>query len=271
MTTDTRRRISELGGGRPPLIGMVHLRALPGSPGWRGSMRDVLERAVADARALEAAGFDAVIVENFMDAPFFKTAVPPETVAGITSAAAAVRAATGLPLGVNVLRNDARSALGIAAVVGADFIRVNVHTGSMWTDQGLVEGQAAETLRLRSSLAPHVGLVADVHVKHATPIEGDDLLDAARDCWFRGLADALVVSGSGTGHGTDLAEVSAVREAVPEACVWIGSGLTAGTAREALALADGAIVGTSVMNGGRPGAGIDPGRAVALVQAVRGD
>lgn len=267
----TRHQLANLGAGHPPLIGMVHLLALPGAPHWGGSMLDVIERAVEDARVLETAGFDALIVENFLDAPFYKTDVPPETVAGITAAALAIREASTLPLGVNVLRNDARSALGIASVVNADFIRVNVHTGAMWTDQGMIEGRASETLRMRAALAPHVALIADVHVKHATPVEGADLLDSARDCWHRGVADALVISGSGTGHGTDLADVSAVKGAIPEAQVWIGSGVTAETAADSLDVADGAIVGTSVMNDGRPGAGIDPGRAAAFVRAVRGN
>lgn len=132
-------------GGFGPLIGMVHLLALPGAPRWGGSMDAVLKRAVADALALSAAGFDGLMVENYWDVPFYRGSVPPESVAAITAAVIAVRAATPLPVGVNVLRNDALAAIGIAAATDARFVRVNVHTGSMWTDQGLVErsGHAA--------------------------------------------------------------------------------------------------------------------------------
>ncbi|MFT5462286.1 MAG: membrane complex biogenesis BtpA family protein, partial [Planctomycetota bacterium] len=145
---------------RPLLIGVVHLRALPGSPGAAGRpaeaiMAEVLMAAEIDARALLEGGADGIVVENFGDAPFFASAVPPETVAAMAIAVKSVTAAApGLPVGVNVLRNDARSALGLCAVTGASFLRVNVHVGAMVTDQGLLTGQAAETMRSRAALVP---------------------------------------------------------------------------------------------------------------------
>ena len=252
------------------LVGMVHLPALPGAPRWGGSMEAVLERAVSDARALEAAGFDAVLVENFLDAPFFPSEVPPETVAGMTRAVAAVREATSLPVGVNVLRNDARAALAAAAATGAGFLRVNVHTGVMFTDQGTVEGRAAETVRLRAGLGVPVSLLADVLVKHATPPPGRTLEEAARDSWHRGLADALVVSGTATGAPTGLERVRRVRRAVPEARILVGSGVGPGTVAAVLEVADGAIVGTAVTREGRAGSGVDPERARRLAAAAKG-
>ena len=108
-----------------------------------------------------------------------------------------------VPVGVNVLRNDARAALSIATVTGASFIRVNVHVGAMMTDQGLIEGVAAETLRLRKSLDTNVAILADIGVKHATPFDEKwSLEQEAKDAWNRGLADALIISGSGTGSPT---------------------------------------------------------------------
>jgi uncharacterized protein len=180
------------------LIGVVHLLPTPGSP--RGvSMLRLLERARADARALRAGGCHALIVENFGDAPFHKERVPAETIAALALALAEVRELAGeLPVGVNVLRNDARAALGLCAAAGADFLRVNVHTGAMLTDQGLVEGRAADTLRERARLCPRAALLADVHVKHAAVLGGETLEDAAADAWERGGADALIVSGRGT-------------------------------------------------------------------------
>ena len=252
-----------------PLIGMVHLLPLPGSPRWGGSMAEVLDRAAADARALAEAGFAGVLVENFLDAPFFGGAVPSVTVSAITVAVTHVASAVDCPLGVNVLRNDVVAALGIATATGARFVRANVHTGSMWTDQGLIEGRANETLRLRQALGADIAILADVHVKHATPPVGSKLESSARDTWHRGLADALVVSGQGTGQSTKLGDVLTVRKAVPEATLLVGSGLTLAQGPELLAAADGAIVGTSIMNDERPGAGIDPGRAAAFVRALR--
>jgi uncharacterized protein len=255
------------GGGA--LVGMVHLRALPGAPAWEGSMARVLDQAVADAEALAAAGFDGLMVENYSDIPFFRGPVPPETVAALTAAVGAVRSATMLPVGVNVLRNDAAAALAVAVATGARFIRVNVHTGSMWTDQGLVEGCAAETLRARMTLGADIALLADVHVKHATPPAGARLEESAADAWHRGRADALIVTGPGTGSETRLADVEAVRSRLPGAHVLVGSGTTVDNVRDVLAAADGAIVGSALMSGGKAGAGVDRDRARALVDAAR--
>src|SRR5688500_10743558 len=140
--------------GRRAVFGMVHLLPLPGAPLWGGSMDELIEAATRDAKAIFEGGCDGVVVENFGDRPFFPTRVPPETVAAMARVVAEVGRAVTLQIGVNVLRNDAHSALAIASATGAAFIRVNVHTGAMVTDQGIIEGTAAETLRLRASLAP---------------------------------------------------------------------------------------------------------------------
>jgi hypothetical protein len=237
-------------------------------------MRAVLERARADARALAEAGMDGVLVENFLDAPFFGGAVPPETVAAVTRAAAEVvaelSALSPVPVGVNVLRNDARAALGAAVAAGAVFVRVNVHVGTMWTDQGVLEGRAARTLRARAALGARIALLADVLVKHATPPPGLTVEAAAADTWTRGLADALVVSGAGTGMETDLERVARARAGAPGAPVLVGSGVTPATVARVLERSDGAIVGSALARDGRAGAGVDPGRVSALVRSRGG-
>lgn len=233
-------------------------------------MDAVLERAVADAHALASAGFDGIVVENYLDAPFHPGRVPAITVAALTRVVAKVVDSVSVPVGVNVLRNDADAALSIAAVTGARFIRVNVHTGSMWTDQGLLTGQAHETLRSRRALDADVAILADVHVKHAVPPAGMSLAQAAGDAWHRGLADGLVVTGSGTGLEASASDVEAVADAVPGAPLFIGSGVTPVSVASLPRRARGAIVGSAVMRDGRAGAGVDPERAAALVRAARG-
>ena len=215
-SVDPKRALEELFGAEKYAIGMVHLLPLPGSPRWAGEMDQVLERAVCDAQALARGGMDGLIVENFGDAPFCKDRVEPHTVSAMTLAVAAVRDAVQIPVGVNVLRNDSRSAMAIAAVTGASFIRVNVHTGAMVTDQGIVEGRAHDTLRYRRELGADVKLLADVLVKHATPLGALSIERAARDAAYRGLADAVIVTGVGTGQPTEVEDVIRAREAVPE-------------------------------------------------------
>ena len=165
----------------PALIGVIHLQPLPGSARHTLSMQEIIHRALVDARALREAGFDAAFIENYGDAPFTAGSLPPASVAAMTVAAHAVREETGLRIGINALRNDARAALGIAAATGAGFIRVNVHIGAYATDQGIIEGRAHETLQYRKQLGSRIAIFADVAVKHARPISEPDIARAAKD------------------------------------------------------------------------------------------
>ena len=251
------------------VIAVVHLPPLPGSPGFSGAMESVLERVLGDASAYAAGGVEALIVENYGDAPFYKDSLPPETVAAMACCAAAVRGAAALPVGVNALRNDARAALGIAAAVGASFVRINVHAGVAVTDQGLIEGRAAETLRTRAWLCPKTAIVADVHVKHGKPLFAESIVQAARDCVGRGGADAIVVSGVATGAATSLDDLCAVREALPDATIYAGSGVTRDSVAAVLEHADAVIVGTALKKGGVTKAPVDPARVESFVKAAR--
>lgn len=231
------------------IIGMVHLKALPGSPGYCGNLDNVERDAITDANTLLAGGVDALMVENFGDVPFQKQ-VQPVTIAAMTRIICSIVELSSAPVGVNVLRNDPAAALAIAAATGASFIRVNVHIGAMVTDQGLIEGKAAETLRLRDSLDLDVAILADVGVKHATPFDDDwSLEQEAMDAWNRGLADALIVSGRGTGSPTRREDLERIHRAVPNAKLIVGSGVRNETVSE-YSLASALIVGTAFKRDG---------------------
>ena len=250
------------------LTGMVHLGPLPGSPQPKDDLDIVIEAATRDALVLAEAGFDAVLVENFGDSPFFANDVPKITVAAMARSVATIRTRLDIPIGVNVLRNDAAAALAIAATCGATFIRVNVLSGTMHTDQGTITGPAAELARMRAALAPEVEVWADVFVKHATPPPGLTIARAAADIYRRGGADALIVSGPNTGVAPDLEQFVNVRAAVPEARLMSGSGASVETIAGILDRADGAIVGTSIKVGGQTTAPVDPERARAFIEAA---
>lgn len=252
------------------VIGMVHLLPLPGSPRWAGSMDEVIERALADARTLAEAGADALLVENFGDMPFTAGRVEAVTVAAMSVAAAAVRSSVpALPLGVNVLRNDTRSALAVAVACGASFVRANVLAGAAVTDQGLVHSDAYGLLRDRRHLAAEVAIFADVHSKHAVPLGPADLEHEARDLARRALADGLIVTGRATGEAASQEALARVRAAVPGTPLLVGSGVTAESAAALLKVADALIVGTAVKRDGRVENPVDPVRARRLVEAVR--
>ncbi len=253
---------------RKVLIGVVHLRPLPGSPRWGGDLKSLIAFAVNDALAYEKGGAHAVFIENFGDVPFTKSSVAPETVAAMTAAGCAIRAAVKLPMGFNVLRNDAQAALALCAACGGSFIRVNVHSGAMLTDQGLIEGDAYGTLRYRARIAPAAQIFADVLVKHAVPLGDWPIEEAAGDTLERGLADALIVSGTGTGKAANLSDVERVRRACPDAKILLGSGVTAKNVHQFLPTADGFIVGSSLKKDGKLANPVDPKRVAALVKAM---
>ncbi len=255
---------------RKSLIGVIHLQPLLGSPGWRGDLESVIKSAVADARAYERGGAAALILENFGDVPFTKGCVGPETIAAMAAAGRAVRKSVKLPIGFNVLRNDPCAALALCAACQGSFIRVNVHTGAMLTDQGLIEGNAFETLRYRQQISPGALIFADVHVKHAVPLGNWTLEDAARDTLERGLADGLIISGTGTGQATDLEDVERVRATRPTARILLGSGVTLANVRDYLPLADSFIVGTSMKVGGKLSNRVDSTRVEALARVIEG-
>ncbi|HVM61391.1 MAG TPA: BtpA/SgcQ family protein [Verrucomicrobiae bacterium] len=251
------------------IIGVVHLKPLPGAPKWGGDFPAVLAAAIADARAYERGGADAVIIENFGDAPFTKSRVAPETIAAMSAAGSAVRAAIKLPMGFNVLRNDPQTALALCAACGGGFIRVNVHTGAMLTDQGIIEGDAYQTVRYRARICPSTSIFADIHVKHAVPLGNVQIEDSACDTLDRGLADALIISGTCTGRVADITDVQRVRKACPSARILIGSGINANNVCEFLRYADGVIVGSSLKVDGKLFDPVDPRRVAALVKAAR--
>ncbi|QCJ48163.1 BtpA/SgcQ family protein [Haloprofundus sp. MHR1] len=254
-----------------PIIGMVHLPALPGAPEFAGDRDALRERALSDATALESGGVDAVMVENFGDVPFYPDGVPKHTVASMTALVGAVSEAVSVPVGVNVLRNDAEAALSVAAATGASFVRVNVHTGARVTDQGVVTGRAHETVRLRERLDADVAVLADVDVKHSAPVTPRETDEVVAETLERGLADGVVVSGVGTGEAVDregLRDVVARRDELGlDAPVVVGSGTTVESVADLLAVADGAIVGTALKSGEETTNPVDESRVRELVEA----
>ena len=232
-------------------------------------MERLVAAAVEDARTLVENGMDALLLENYGDAPFTPGRVEPATVAGLAVIASEIRRAVPhAPLGINVLKNDARAALAIACAVGARFIRVNVHAGAVLADQGLVHSDAYNTLRDRRLLGADIAIFADVAGKHAVPLAPIDLEQHARDLTHRGLADGLVVSGQATGAATPIEDLKRVRSAVPDVPLLVGSGVTPETAEELLSVADALIVGTSLKRDGDVNAPVDPDRVRRLVAAV---
>jgi membrane complex biogenesis BtpA family protein len=254
---------------RTVMIGMVHLKPLPGAPRYAGSLTAVLDAALADAGAMCAGGADALLVENFNDNPFYPAHVEPETVAAMAVVAREVVRAAAVPVGVNVLRNDWKAALAVAAATGARFIRLNVLTDALVTDQGIIQAQAHLALRYRRALgADGILILADVCSKHGAPVARRPFAVVARDTAERAMADAVIVSGEETGDPPRAEDLTEARAAVPETPLLIGSGMRDSTAH-LLALADGAIFGSYAKRDGVIGNPVDSERVRRFVAAGR--
>ncbi|OCQ99906.1 phosphorybosylanthranilate isomerase [Nostoc sp. MBR 210] len=253
---------------RTPIIGVVHLLPLPTSPRWGGSLKTVIDRAEQEATALASGGVDGIIVENFFDAPFTKNQVDPAVVSAMTVVVQRIQNLVTLPIGLNVLRNDAKSAIAIASCVRAQFIRVNVLTGVMATDQGLIEGEAHQLLRYRRELGSDVKILADVLVKHARPLSSPNLTVAVQDTIERGLADAVILSGWATGSPPTEEDLELASGAAKGTPVFIGSGADWENVATLLQAADGVIVSSSLKRHGRIEQPIDPIRVSQFVEAA---
>lgn len=246
-----------------PVIGMLHAPPLPGSPDYNGDWPAVIRRVLQDAEALVAGGVHGLLLENYGDAPFFPGRVPAETVACLVRLACEIGRHAKLPLGVNVLRNDAESAVAVALAADADFIRVNVLCGVRVADQGLLHGRAHRVLRLRERLgADRIQILADVDVKHSAPLASRPLHDEVAETVSRGRADAIIVSGAATGALPDLQHLRIAAEAAGTAPVIAGSGVTSGVLRDLWPHADAFIVGSAFEQDGRAGGPV-------LVEQVR--
>lgn len=252
-----------------PVIGVVHLSPLPTSPRWKGKLAEVISRAEQEATALAAGGVDGIIVENFFDAPFCKDEVDPAVVSAMTLIVDRLKGMVMLPIGINVLRNDARSAMAIATCTEVQFIRVNVLTGVMATDQGLIEGKAYELLRYRRELGSEVAILADVLVKHARPLGTPNLTVAVQDTIQRGLADGVILSGWATGNPPTQEDLELATAAAGDTPVFIGSGASWENIPQLMQAANGVIVSSSLKRYGKISETIDPIRVSQFVEAAR--
>jgi membrane complex biogenesis BtpA family protein len=265
--------LSEVCGASKPIIGMVHCWPLPGAPGYTGyGMDTIIEHALRDAHALAEGGCDALIVENMWDVPFRAGShIQPESIAAQAVVARAVKDAVKLPLGINLVHNGGVALLGIALAAGADFIRVCMFTGAgVWDAGSWDEGCAADLMRRRKELhAEHIKLFADVDKKHSVRFPGIDLATHIEWTRFFG-ADALIVSGRMTGDAPDLDKVRHAKQLAGDRPLLLGSGTDERNIAAFMEVADGAIVGSSIKEGGEIANAVDAARVRAFVRAARG-
>lgn len=254
-----------------PLIGMIHLKALPGTPAASLPVAQIAAAAAAEARLLASLGFDALLIENMHDTPYMRRTVGPEIVAAMTACARSVRdAAPGLPLGVQVLAGANREALAVALASDAAFIRAENFVFAHVADEGLMdEADAGPLLRFRKAVgADHIAVFTDIKKKHAAhAITADIPIEEAAHAASFARADAVIATGPVTGRAVSLEDLALVRVAT-NLPVLVGSGATPESAEDLLQHADAIIVGSWIKQGGAWSNEIDPKRAEKMVEAV---
>jgi len=253
---------------KKPIIGVVHLKPLIGSPDYNNNFEEVLEFALKDAKNLEDGGVDGILIENFHDKPYYKDNVPKHTVASISIISNEIKKNISIPIGINVLRNDAFASLAIASVIKAQFIRVNVYIGAVITDQGIIEGKAHLIQRYKKFLMSNVKIFADVLVKHSYPFPNVNIINLAKDAYYRGKADALIVTGKVTGDEPDIENIINLKREI-NAPILAGSGINIENVEKFLKFCDGAIVGTFFKENGKIENKVDIERVKKFMKIVK--
>jgi membrane complex biogenesis BtpA family protein len=254
-----------------PVIAMVHVGALPGTPASRATVRELEAQAIAEARIYRDAGVHGIGIENMHDVPYLRGSVGPEVVAALAIIARAVKEESGLPCGIQVLAGANHEALAVAHAASLDFVRVEGFAFAHVADEGIIESSAASLLRYRRNIgAEHVQVWADVKKKHAAHAITADVgigETAAAAEFMR--ADAVIVTGAVTGAHPDDADIADVR-ARCRLPLYLGSGLTTDNVAQYYPLADGFIVGSFFKRDGRWSETVDPRRVEQFMSRYSG-
>ncbi len=261
--------IQSIFGTRRALIGMVHVGALPGTPSNAQPLSRICRVAEKEAAVLRDAGFNGIMLENMHDRPYLKRKVGPEIVASMAIVGQAIREASGLPTGIQILGGANHEALAVAQACGGSFIRAESFVFSHVADEGIMEADAGDLLRYRRAIgADEICVFTDIKKKHSShSLTADiDLAETARAAEFF-LSDGVIVTGAATGRSADPNEVEAVSQAVTIPTL-VGSGLTAENLAR-FAVADGYIVGSSIKKDGLWSNPMDAARIDSLIAAYK--
>lgn len=254
--------------GSKTVIGMAHLPALPGAPGYDadGGIERLIERTAADVAALQEGGIDAIMFGNEDDRPYV-LAAPPEGLATMAAVIAAVKPALTVPFGVNYLW-DAVASVALGVATGARFVR-EIFVGVYAADMGLWQPNGAEALRLRAGAGREdMTLLFNINAEFATALDTRPIAVRAQSAVMSAKAEVICVSGPMTGQPAAQSDLAAVKQALPEVPVLANTGVTAETVEEVLSVADGCVVGTSLKRDGITWNPVDPDRVARFMEAA---
>ncbi len=234
-----------------PIIGVIHVKALPGTPKHKLSSSQIIDEAVIEARIYKKAGIDSIIIENMHDVPYLKGQVGHEVSALMCLIAYLIKQETNIPIGIQILAGANKEALAVAKASGLDFIRAEGFVFAHTADEGIIEAQAGDLLRYRKQIdADAVAIFTDIKKKHSSHAITEDvsLLDTAKAARFF-LSDGVVVTGSHTGVSASVEELKTLKDAL-DFPVLVGSGITLDNVATYLPICDAMVVGSYFKDGG---------------------
>lgn len=261
-------KFQECFGRKKVIIGMIHVGALPGTPAYATNDEQIIEQALAEAAIYQAAGVDALAIENMHDVPYLKRVVGPEITTMMTLVGYEVKRQTQLPCGIQILAGANEAALAAAKTARLDFIRAEGFVYGHLADEGYLESDAGSLLRYRKKIdATHIAIFTDIKKKHSahTLTMDVDLLETAQTAkYFR--SDGVIITGSSTGKVTSLEEL-AILEAL-DLPVIVGSGVNLDNVADYLALSDALIVGSWFKKEGHWMNALDADRVARFMEKV---
>ncbi len=260
--------LAHLRAGAKPVVGMVQLGALPGGSRYRDTrIEDVLAPALSEADILARNGVDALMVQNLGDIPVAGH-VAPVQVAWMTRVVSDIRARCTVPVGLNMLENDAEAMMAVASAAGADFVRIKIYVGAMVTPFGIESAQAFAAIRARTTWrADDVAILADVHDRTGNPLVAGTLEDDLDAAVRLGAADGLVLTGKSEAGTYEL--ITTARRVVGAVPILVGGGVTADNVGAVQVVADGTVVSSSLKGTGTAFGRFDPDKVQAFMGAAR--
>ncbi|MET0576107.1 MAG: BtpA/SgcQ family protein [Mesorhizobium sp.] len=266
-------KFEKLFGGKKPIIAMVHLNAMPGTPLYdaEAGIAGIVEAARRDLTALQAADVDAVMFGNENDRPY-ELQVDTASTATMAYVIGQLRSQIAKPFGVNVLW-DPMSTVALAVATGASFVR-EIFTGTYASDMGPWTPNAGQAMRYRDRLGrSDLVMLNNVSAEFADSLDRRSLADRARSAVFSSIPDAVLVSGAITGEAAEMSALVSVKKVLPNTPVLANTGVRHATVADILKIADGCIVGSSLKIDGDTWKAVDPERArefMRIVKAARG-
>jgi uncharacterized protein len=259
----------ELFANSKPIIGVIHVAALPGAPANALPVREIIAHAIREAAIYRDCGVDGVIIENMHDTPYLRGSVGPEIVATMAVVGAAVKTESRLPIGIQILAGANIEAMAVAQAAGLDFIRAEGFAFAHVADEGVIQSSAAALLRYRKMIgADRVQVWADVKKKHSShAITADVSLGATAEAVEFMRADAVIVTGSVTGEAPKIADALEAK-AHCRLPALLGSGVDENNIADFYQAADGFIIGSYFKAGGHWANPVEPERVERLMARV---